>query len=64
MRQKSIRIRAPRPNGYFEYLEGDPSSTATNVIVDDELWEFTGILDHEGNELYRIPEKVTIGFKA
>jgi hypothetical protein len=34
------------------------------VIVDDELWEFTGILDHEGNELYRIPEKVTIGFKA
>ncbi len=40
----------------------EPSLTARTVHEIDDDAEFTGLLDAQGNPLYRVPERCKMGF--
>jgi hypothetical protein len=41
----------------------DASATASEVILDEGGPVFSGLLDANGEKLYRVPERVPIGFQ-
>jgi hypothetical protein len=43
-------------------FDSDLSATASNVIVEDEMPIDSGLLNADGERLYRVPEKVPLGF--
>ena len=44
------------------WVEYQPSRTAIDVICEDDRPQRTGLLDADGNELFRAPRKRPIGF--
>jgi len=57
-----MRRYAPR-SAFIGYTdEGHVSITADEVIIQDDDPEPTGLLDADGNELYRVRERIKFGF--
>jgi hypothetical protein len=46
------------------FFDDEHSATASEIIVEDQVAQFSGLLDANGERLYRMPDRVTFGFQA
>ena len=58
----TYRSVPPRPKaGLIDDLDYGPAATAEEIILPENRARFTGLLDAQGNRIFRSPEP--IGFK-
>lgn len=55
---------ASRPYAAFLLIneDGTASMTADTILIEDEEYRPSGLLDRDGNKLYRVRERVPFGF--
>ncbi len=61
MPRYAIRPKMPY---YDEKVEDDVLMPETLTVIEDDDAEDTGILDAQGNAIYRMSERVPAGFRA
>jgi hypothetical protein len=57
-----MRYVAIKPKAYSDFMDQPPIASATTVYETDDKPEETGLFDMHGTPLYRIKDKLKMGF--